>query len=177
MIRVITGMLVMAIAVANTSTKDSGVAEGPQKSCSWISARKPSPARNGRTMPVAVIQATGRASSRLNADRISAPAQNSSSSSPSCATALRMTGVAPSAGTARRPRRAPGRRARWAQEDAADDLADDPGCRMDAKSPPTRWAATSSAASASRMWATSVVESFMILSAGSPAYVCPGAGQ
>jgi len=88
MIRVITGMLVMAIAVANTRTKDTEVADGPQKSCSWMSARKPRPARNGRTMPVTVIQATGRASSRLKADRISAPAQNSRRSSPSCETAL-----------------------------------------------------------------------------------------
>jgi len=36
------------------------------------------------------------------------------------------------------------------------------GCRTDAKSPPTRWAATNSVANASRMCAMSVVEGFMV---------------
>ena len=64
MIREITGMLVMAIAMENTSTKDVVLPLGPQRLCWWIICVIARPAANGMHMPATKTAATVRRSPR-----------------------------------------------------------------------------------------------------------------
>ena len=83
MIREITGMLVIAIAIENTSTNDVVFPLGPHRLFWSISCEIPNPATNGMHMPAAKTAPTVRRSPRRNTVRSSDPAMNSSSSRPS----------------------------------------------------------------------------------------------
>jgi hypothetical protein len=83
MIRAITGMLVTAMARANTNRKAVRSRAGPRKrSVSW-SLTKASPATKGRRFPSRAIPMVALPSRRARIDRSSAPEQYISSSSPS----------------------------------------------------------------------------------------------
>ena len=83
MIREMTGMLVTAMAKANTRVKLNWSPAGPRKRLVSYTATKASPARNGTTLPATAMPSTLRRSARPSSDRSSAPEQNISSSRPS----------------------------------------------------------------------------------------------
>jgi hypothetical protein len=83
MIREITGMLVMAIAIANTRKKDPREPAVPSHRRRSSTASAPRPARNGSAIPATLTDRIVRRSPRRRADRISEPAENMSSRRPS----------------------------------------------------------------------------------------------
>ena len=98
MILEITGMLVTAIAIANTSRNDVGFPFGPQRLFWSITCRIAIPARNGRTIPVTNTEVIVLRARRWKIVRTSVPVMNIKSSSPSCATAATTIGTAPESG-------------------------------------------------------------------------------
>ena len=87
MIREMTGMLVTAMARANTRVntrvKLNWSAAGPRKRLVSYTATKASSARNGTTLPATAMPSTLWRSAHPSSDRSSAPEQNISSSRPS----------------------------------------------------------------------------------------------
>ena len=94
MMREITGMLVMAIAMPNAITNAASVDADPRSvwKCSVHTATRP--AAKGTAIPTRLIHATACRSERWNNPRISAPALNMRSNSPSWYTASRIVGTA-----------------------------------------------------------------------------------
>ena len=158
MIREITGMLVIAIAMANTSRNDLVLPFGPHIRCRFVNCEDRDAGRGtGCSIPATKTAPTVRRSSRWNTRRISTPVMNSSRSRPSWLTAASTVGVAPVAGKSqdcacgrevRRSTVAPSSRPPTTSPIAR-------GWRKRTNNEPIPCATSSSAASAMRIWARS----------------------
>ena len=83
MIREITGMLVTAIAIANTSSSAVRFCAVPSKRVKSMAVKAATPTRNGTTRPATATEATTRVDDRLMSPRICVPAVNMRSRRPS----------------------------------------------------------------------------------------------
>ncbi len=83
MIREITGMLVTAIAIANTSRSAVRFCAVPSKRVKSMAVNARTPTRNGTTRPATATEDTTRVDDRLMSPRICVPAVNMSSRRPS----------------------------------------------------------------------------------------------